>query len=473
MKNRTSGRQKRIYGDRKKNGGRQKAAACFLAGIFFFFCAFLTCYAKEPKGKEGVTVVLDPGHGGENLGGEFGGYTEKDLTPVVARAMKEELEKYEGITVYLTHEKDRDMSLEERVLFAESVGADFLFCLHFNMSLNHDLFGAEVWVSAFGEQYRDGYTFAGVEMDLLQEKGLYSRGIKTRLNDRGEDYYGIIRHATEISMPAVIIEHCHLDQENDRDFFTSEEKLEEFGRLDATAAARYFGLRSEALGVDYSDYALAEIPVPTAPVKPDKTEPDVCAIEVTQVNEETGDITVELSAQDYDSAMLYYSYSYDGGVTFSGLEEWPADGEDTLRFQLNVPSGTIPEIAVRAYNGFDLYTESNHVSLPSMSYGDQAALPAGNMMTPDEIRTARTKAGKTTEEKENGADTGDRETLAGEASPSTSQTAQEDKKQTSVLYFLEVCLICALLLFILLLLARIILWSGRGVRSKKKRRRRK
>ncbi len=50
-------------------------------------------------------------------------------------------------------------------------------------------------MSAFGENYSKGYGVASVEMELLQELGLYSRGIKTRLNDRGTDYYGIIRHA--------------------------------------------------------------------------------------------------------------------------------------------------------------------------------------------------------------------------------------------------------------------------------------
>ena len=33
--------------------------------------------------------------------------------------MKEELEKYENVTVYLTHEQDVDMSIKDRVLFAK------------------------------------------------------------------------------------------------------------------------------------------------------------------------------------------------------------------------------------------------------------------------------------------------------------------------------------------------------------------
>ena len=235
----------------------RKVMLAFLMGLFFLYGKSIPAHGAQP-----VVVAIDPGHGGENLGAECNGYTEKNLTMIVALAMKEELEKYEGIEVYLTREGDKDMSLEERAEFAASKNADFLFCLHFNMSAEHDLFGSEVWVSAFGEEHQEGYSFASGEMELLEEMGLYPRGIKTRLNDRGEDYYGIIRHSTARGIPSALIEHCHLDQENDTSFYTSGEGLERLGILDATAVARYYGLKSEILGVDYSGWPKVEIPVP-------------------------------------------------------------------------------------------------------------------------------------------------------------------------------------------------------------------
>lgn len=144
--------------------------------------------AQKAKAQEPIVIVIDPGHGGENRGGEYEQYVEKEMTPIVAAAMKEELEKYENVTVYLTHEQDVDMSIKDRVLFAKEKEADFLFCLHFNMSVNHNLFGAEVWVPATGEYYAKGRSFAEIEMEAFRELGLYSRGIKTRLNDQGENY---------------------------------------------------------------------------------------------------------------------------------------------------------------------------------------------------------------------------------------------------------------------------------------------
>ena len=330
----------------------------------------------EDTTEHDIRIVIDPGHGGENLGGEYEDYTEKEMTIIVANAMKEELEKYEGITVYLTRTGDQDLTLEERCEYAKSVDADFLFCLHFNISEYHTLFGAECWVSAFGENYSKGYSFASVEMDMLQELGLYSRGIKTRLNSKGTDYYGIIRHATERDIPCVLIEHCHLDQENDKPFFDHDEKLKAFGRLDAAAVAKYFHLKSEELGVDYSDYQNIVVDVPSDVAEPDRSEPDVCEIEVLEQNAENGEVTVQVTAADYDSGMLYYTYSYDNGENFSALQRWPNKSSDTFCFTLQVPPHIVPGIVVNGYNGYDLYSTSNLVVLPSMDYKTEAELAA-------------------------------------------------------------------------------------------------
>ena len=74
-------------------------------------------------------IVIDPGHGGENRGGEYGEFVEKEINPIVAQAMKEHLEKFEDVTVFLTHEVDMDMTIKDRVAYAKEKKADFLYCL--------------------------------------------------------------------------------------------------------------------------------------------------------------------------------------------------------------------------------------------------------------------------------------------------------------------------------------------------------
>lgn len=76
--------------------------------------------------KRDIVIVIDPGHGGSNMGAEYNGVTEKEATLKVAAAMKAELEKYEGVVVYVTRTSDEDMELAERAAFAGSVKADLL-----------------------------------------------------------------------------------------------------------------------------------------------------------------------------------------------------------------------------------------------------------------------------------------------------------------------------------------------------------
>lgn len=317
-------------------------------------------------------IVIDPGHGGENRGGEYGDFVEKEINPIVAQAMKEYLEKFEDVTVYLTHETDVDMSIRDRVAFAAEKDADFLFCLHFNLSVNHNLYGAEVWVPSKGELYSKGYCFAQLQMQEMTDLGLFSRGIKTRLNDRDTDYYGILRYGAEYDVPCALIEHCHLD--NEKDAFAvadGEESYRQLGIRDAIAVAKYFGLKSKELQVDYSGYAVPEVPVPTDIVRPDDTPPSYNELRISTVDEETGEVTLTMRAADPDNYIQYYTVSLDGGNTYSELLEWPRpevwnESEEEYTFSVSVPFDRELEVRTMAYNGYDLFTESNIVSVEAI-----------------------------------------------------------------------------------------------------------
>ncbi len=430
-------------------------------------CTRIHAQEQEPA-LQSLVIVIDPGHGGDEEGGLYESFIEKNMNLIVANAMKEELEKYEDVTVYLTRTGDQKLSLAERSAFAKSVNADFMFCLHFNLSKEHTLFGAECWISAFGEEYSKGRSFAQVEMEMLEASGLYSRGIKTRLNKDGLDYYGIIRTASELDVPCVLIEHCHMDHENDRSFCESRKQWESFGRLDATAVAKYFNLKSDILGVDYSGYSNLEVPVPAYVVRPDSTPPDVCMIDLVSQDMADGEVTIQLSAADYDSGMLYYTYSYDSGETFSGLQPWGDKSQDTITFTMQVPPHILPQIVVNGYNGYDLYTESNLLSLPSMDYktqeeiaaetAEKEALEAAALLEETQAEADNASSGTDSTQKE-------KEFVTVRRAPASAET--EENTPVSLGYFLSVCLVCALL--VLGMAVSMILL----IRSRKKRRRRR
>ena len=86
-----------------------------------FFCSSLEA-AAAPRAQETgerVTIVIDPGHGGENEGTLEGIVQEKKMTMVTAMAMYEELLKYDNVDVYLTHTEDVNLTLADRAQFAE------------------------------------------------------------------------------------------------------------------------------------------------------------------------------------------------------------------------------------------------------------------------------------------------------------------------------------------------------------------
>lgn len=432
--------------------------------------------------EENVVVVIDPGHGGANEGTIENGFLEKAMTLTTAEAMYEELSLFDGVTVYMTRTGDVDLTLKERAEFAAGVGADFLFSIHYNASPEHNLFGSEVWIPSQPPLNAYGYQFGCAQLNRMQEMGLYLRGVKTRLNDKGTDFYGIIRESAALSVPAVIIEHCHVDEERDYTFCDEEEELIAFGKADAHAAAEYFGLSSTALGIDYSEmeYSLPDADAGTAVAATlkDETPPDVCMIVPESVDYDKGQVALTVSAADYDSLLLYYDYSIDGGITYSALQPWPEVDvltgayKDTFLLTLDIPSGVLPNIRLRAYNLFDAFTESNTLSeFRVFHYGS------------DENAADGEAAGEDDAGGENGLDTGESDATGVQAVMPESQVMtqeawtpevieaakrkQDTEKEVSVLTFLEICLACMAALLITILLIQL----SAGRRRKKNYRR--
>ena len=92
------------------------------------------------------TVVIDPGHGGEELGTQGArGTLEKDVTLSVARRLRTLIETRLGLKVFLTREDDRTLSLDERSAFANNHHADVFLSIHANSAVRPSLRGAEVY----------------------------------------------------------------------------------------------------------------------------------------------------------------------------------------------------------------------------------------------------------------------------------------------------------------------------------------
>jgi N-acetylmuramoyl-L-alanine amidase len=93
------------------------------------------------------TLVLDPGHGGDNTGGAgTAGVVEKKLTLQLAYELRFRLQRqFPQLRVVMTRYTDREIPLEERTHLANKVDADLFLSLHYNAASHNRAVGFETY----------------------------------------------------------------------------------------------------------------------------------------------------------------------------------------------------------------------------------------------------------------------------------------------------------------------------------------
>ena len=107
-------------------------------------------FSKNPKKsdeKRTITVVLDPGHGGEDPGaiGRAGTY-EKKITLQIARALKKEIDAQKNMRAVLTRDADFFVGLGKRVEKARRINADLFVSIHADAWKKPNVRGSSVFV---------------------------------------------------------------------------------------------------------------------------------------------------------------------------------------------------------------------------------------------------------------------------------------------------------------------------------------
>ncbi len=97
-------------------------------------------------GRQLQRVMLDPGHGGHDPGAVgAAGLREKDVALEVAHRVAPLLSR-QGLSVSLTRDDDRFVTLEERTLRANAFNADLFISIHCNASESRGQHGVETYV---------------------------------------------------------------------------------------------------------------------------------------------------------------------------------------------------------------------------------------------------------------------------------------------------------------------------------------
>ena len=96
------------------------------------------------------TVVIDPGHGGAEVGAKGpGGTLEKDVTLAIARKLRAALANSLGLQAFLTRDKDQEVALDDRTAFANNYKADLFVSIHANASRATARRGSEVYFLSY------------------------------------------------------------------------------------------------------------------------------------------------------------------------------------------------------------------------------------------------------------------------------------------------------------------------------------
>lgn len=106
---------------------------------------FLSITQIQLKGYA-FTVVIDPGHGGEDHGATQGSIKESEIALKVALKLAEQCSKDPSLTVILTRPNDSSISLKNRVALNQSYNGNLFISLHANSSIDKRAKGADFYI---------------------------------------------------------------------------------------------------------------------------------------------------------------------------------------------------------------------------------------------------------------------------------------------------------------------------------------
>lgn len=153
----------------------------------------------------GKKVYIGVGHGGYDPGAVGNGLKEKDLNLSIAMVCQAELVRH-GVTVMMSRTTDISESTSAKAAECNRFDPDLCADIHINAGGGD---GAEVWCSINGGT---GRKLAANILEEIKAIGQNSRGIKTRKNSAGKDYFGFIRLT---NAPANIVECAFIDTKKD------------------------------------------------------------------------------------------------------------------------------------------------------------------------------------------------------------------------------------------------------------------
>ncbi|TGD23108.1 N-acetylmuramoyl-L-alanine amidase [Companilactobacillus suantsaicola] len=174
-----------------------------------------------------ATIVIDPGHGGDDSGAESKSNTyEKNFTLKFAKAIKDQLEKT-GARVVLTRSGDSSKTLGQRARLSSRIQADAFISLHFDSSAQDNV-GSGVTTYYYNKN-KDGQLADDLNSQL-KNLSIGSRGTAQK------DLY--VLHYN--SQPSVLLELGYINSSSDYKYINSTSYRNEVAKDVTNGLKEYF-----------------------------------------------------------------------------------------------------------------------------------------------------------------------------------------------------------------------------------------
>ncbi|TKI54602.1 N-acetylmuramoyl-L-alanine amidase [Brevibacillus antibioticus] len=185
--------------------------------------------SSKTPGLKGKVIVIDPGHGGSDVGtqGTKWNSMEKTLNYKTSMLLANKL-RQRGAQVFMTRTSDTEKpSLAQRVAFSESKGADAFISIHYNSSVKPN----SGTLTFYYSQDKDEPLARAIESRLAGGIGLGSNGIS----------FGNYHVLRENNDPSVLLELGFLSNQKDEGIVRTSSYQDKAAQAITEALADYFG----------------------------------------------------------------------------------------------------------------------------------------------------------------------------------------------------------------------------------------
>lgn len=214
-----------------------KFKTILLLSLILMILSISKVYAKiNNYNVMGKIVYLDPGHGGRDSGAVYKNIYEKDINLLMTKKIEKHLTA-KGIIVYLTREKDIDLSttknnkkrsdLTNRAKLINESKANLYVSIHLNYIANSKWKGLQIFYTNKNKENKN----------IANNITTYLKSISSNIREPKENntYYMY----KQITKPGILIELGFLSNQNDRYRLTKDEYQEELAINIANAIEIY------------------------------------------------------------------------------------------------------------------------------------------------------------------------------------------------------------------------------------------